>query len=192
MNIPLFVEVTERGCFLPKSVRMVKGKFLEMDWQSVSDRYNIMMKTLQFEWDPNKNQINKRKHGLSFETAKEVFYDEFALLFDDPDHSRRKNGFSSSEWSRHNRSALWAIVIGKMKTKFGLFQPGKQPGQSEKPIWMASEVIIWEKSIPSASWIQERIPIQTSWKNKSPSTLTAAPLNISRDRPKKRAFPIRP
>ena len=56
-----------------------------------------MMKTLQFEWDPNKNQINKRKHGLSFETAKEVFYDEFALLFDDPDHSRRKNGFSSSE-----------------------------------------------------------------------------------------------
>lgn len=45
------------------------------------------MDTLRFEWDPNKNEINKKKHGLSFETAREVFYDEFAILFDDPDHS---------------------------------------------------------------------------------------------------------
>ena len=45
------------------------------------------MDTLRFEWDPNKNEINKKKHGLSFEAAKEVFYDEFAILFDDPDHS---------------------------------------------------------------------------------------------------------
>ena len=43
------------------------------------------MDTLRFEWDPNKNEINKKKHGLSFEAAKEVFYDEFAILFDDPD-----------------------------------------------------------------------------------------------------------
>ena len=41
------------------------------------------MDTLRFEWDPNKNEINKKKHGLSFEAAKEVFYDEFAILFDD-------------------------------------------------------------------------------------------------------------
>ena len=45
------------------------------------------MEILRFEWDSNKNEINKRKHGLSFETAQEVFYDELALLFDDPDHS---------------------------------------------------------------------------------------------------------
>lgn len=49
--------------------------------------YNIIMDTLKFEWDPNKNETNKKKHGLSFETAKEVFYDEFAILFDDPDRS---------------------------------------------------------------------------------------------------------
>lgn len=29
-----------------------------------------------FEWDENKNEINKRKHGISFETAKFVFEDE--------------------------------------------------------------------------------------------------------------------
>ena len=30
------------------------------------------MKTLHFEWDENKNEINKKKHSLSFETAKSV------------------------------------------------------------------------------------------------------------------------
>ena len=44
------------------------------------------MDTLRFEWDPNKNEINKKKHGLSFEAAKEVFYDEFAILFDRSDN----------------------------------------------------------------------------------------------------------
>ncbi len=55
--------------------------------------YNIIMETLKFEWNPNKNEINKKKHGLSFETAKEVFYDEFAILFDDPDHSIEEERF---------------------------------------------------------------------------------------------------
>jgi uncharacterized protein len=51
------------------------------------------MKVQKFEWDPKKNEINQRKHGLSFETAKEVFYDEFAILFDDPDHSTEEERF---------------------------------------------------------------------------------------------------
>lgn len=51
------------------------------------------MEILNFEWDPTKNEINKQKHGLSFETAKEVFYDEFAILFDDPDHSIDEDRF---------------------------------------------------------------------------------------------------
>lgn len=51
------------------------------------------MGDIQFEWDPHKNEINKKKHGLSFETAKEVFYDEYAVLFDDPDHSIEEERF---------------------------------------------------------------------------------------------------
>lgn len=53
----------------------------------------MVMGTIEFEWDPHKNEINKRKHGLSFETAREVFYDEFAVLFDDPDHSAEEERF---------------------------------------------------------------------------------------------------
>ena len=45
------------------------------------------MEELRFEWDENKNAVNIEKHGLSFEEAKEVFDDNNAILFDDPDHS---------------------------------------------------------------------------------------------------------
>ena len=38
------------------------------------------MKNIRFEWDENKNKINKKKHGLSFEEAVEVFGDENAIL----------------------------------------------------------------------------------------------------------------
>lgn len=51
------------------------------------------METLKFEWDENKNEINKSKHNLSFEEAKTVFYDAEAILFDDPDHSEEEERF---------------------------------------------------------------------------------------------------
>ncbi len=30
---------------------------------------------MRWTWDPNKNEANKRKHGISFETAERVFGD---------------------------------------------------------------------------------------------------------------------
>lgn len=36
-----------------------------------------------FEWDEEKDEINMRKHGLSFKDAKYVFADPFALVRDD-------------------------------------------------------------------------------------------------------------
>ena len=45
------------------------------------------MNTIKFEWDENKNKINQKKHKISFEEAKTVFYDDNAILFEDPDHS---------------------------------------------------------------------------------------------------------
>lgn len=49
---------------------------------------------IKFDWDPNKNRINIKKHNISFEEASTVFYDEDAILFDDPDHSDSVNGMS--------------------------------------------------------------------------------------------------
>ena len=39
--------------------------------------------TIEFEWDPNKAEANRKKHGVSFETACRVFTDPFALVKQD-------------------------------------------------------------------------------------------------------------
>ncbi len=51
------------------------------------------MGTIKFEWDENKNRINQKKHGISFDEAKTVFYDEEALVIDDPEHSEEEERF---------------------------------------------------------------------------------------------------
>ncbi len=51
------------------------------------------MDTIVFEWDENKNEINKKKHKISFEEAQTVFYDDEALLIDDPEHSKEEERF---------------------------------------------------------------------------------------------------
>lgn len=51
------------------------------------------MEAIRFEWDENKNSINKEKHHIAFEEAKTVFYDEEALVIDDPEHSEEEERF---------------------------------------------------------------------------------------------------
>ncbi len=51
------------------------------------------MSDIRFEWDENKNAANQKKHKVSFEEAKSVFYDENARLISDPDHSVREDRF---------------------------------------------------------------------------------------------------
>ena len=55
--------------------------------------YNISMEMIRFEWDENKAKINQSKHGISFEEAQTVFYDEEALVIDDPEHSEEEDRF---------------------------------------------------------------------------------------------------
>ena len=39
------------------------------------------------EWDDNKAEINRKKHGVSFEKAAEIFLDEFLIDDYDEEHS---------------------------------------------------------------------------------------------------------
>ena len=48
---------------------------------------------LRFEWDENKNAINRSKHQISFEEARTVFYDPQALVIADPEHSLEEERF---------------------------------------------------------------------------------------------------
>lgn len=51
------------------------------------------MNELQFEWDKRKEKTNIKKHGVSFEEAQAVFFDENAIQFFDPDHSDDEDRF---------------------------------------------------------------------------------------------------
>ena len=61
------------------------------------------MDRIEFEWDENKNEINKRKHQVSFEEARTVIYDEEALVIDDPEHSQEEERFIILGFSQQAR-----------------------------------------------------------------------------------------
>lgn len=65
------------------------------------------MAELEFRWDPRKEVHNRKKHGVSFEEAKSVFYDEEAKLIHDPDHSEDEDRFILLGFS----SALRILVV---------------------------------------------------------------------------------
>jgi uncharacterized protein len=48
---------------------------------------------LEFEWDPDKAEANRRKHGVSFEEAMTAFRDPLGRLVDDPEHSVEEERF---------------------------------------------------------------------------------------------------
>ncbi len=51
------------------------------------------MNSIRFVWDEGKDRLNQKKHGVSFEEAKSVFYDENAQEFFDPEHSEDEDRF---------------------------------------------------------------------------------------------------
>lgn len=48
---------------------------------------------IRFEWDPRKDVENQKKHGVSFEEAQSVFFDDNAIQFYDKDHSDQEERF---------------------------------------------------------------------------------------------------
>ena len=48
---------------------------------------------IKFEWDRVKADSNQKKHGVSFEEAQSVFYDEFAVQFFDEGSSELEDRF---------------------------------------------------------------------------------------------------
>jgi uncharacterized protein len=46
-----------------------------------------------FEWDEDKNRDNQEKHGVSFETAQDAFYDPHRVIIRDLAHERGEKRF---------------------------------------------------------------------------------------------------
>ena len=53
------------------------------------------MNRLLFEWDDEKAAINLKKHGVSFQTAALVFYDENRIEMYDSEHSLEEDRYNT-------------------------------------------------------------------------------------------------
>jgi uncharacterized DUF497 family protein len=64
-----------------------------------------MRSNIRFEWDPRKAEANRRKHGISFELAKEAFEDEF--------QTRAMRGFEEGEerWWTMGLVGPWILIV---------------------------------------------------------------------------------
>ena len=51
------------------------------------------MDDLRFEWDERKNSENQRKHGVSFDEARSVFFDQQAIEFYDDEYGQLEDRF---------------------------------------------------------------------------------------------------
>jgi uncharacterized DUF497 family protein len=61
---------------------------------------------IRFEWDPAKARRNLKKHGVSFEEAQRVFYDESAIQFFDSESSGEEDRFLMIGLSDQSRILL--------------------------------------------------------------------------------------
>ena len=58
---------------------------------------------MKFEWNPEKNEINIRKHGVDFDEAETVFEDERAVTIYDEEHYDNEDRFKIIGISRKLR-----------------------------------------------------------------------------------------
>ena len=143
------------------------------------------MPNLVFRWDSKKDSLNQEKHGVSFEEAKSVFYDERARLINDPDHSELEErfillGFSSAlrllvvcHCYREDESTI-RIISARKATKFETKNYPRQP---------------WDRNTIFQS--QQKTLTLKTWKSRSRFGLMRIPSLISKACRKRRGLLIR-
>ena len=93
------------------------------------------MTELRFEWNHAKSNSNAKKHGIDFEEAKSVFYDDDALLIKDSVHSVQEDRFLLLGMSARLRIILVCHCVREWETPFELFWHGKLTGMSKANTW---------------------------------------------------------
>ena len=78
---------------------------------------------IRFEWDEEKAAVNLKKHKVSFEEAKTVFYDPNALLISDPEHSTEEDRFIIMGISNKSK-VLVVCCIRRSKKDAGALKRG--------------------------------------------------------------------
>lgn len=93
------------------------------------------MANISFEWDQDKNSLNKKKHGISFEEGQTVFVDENALLLHDPDHSHEEDRFILLGLSSNLRTLVVCHCYRKNDEVIRIISARKATRSEQKQYW---------------------------------------------------------
>jgi uncharacterized DUF497 family protein len=93
------------------------------------------MKELRFEWDKEKESTNIKKHGISFDEARTVFYNENAIQLFDPDHSEDEDRFILLVISFKLRTLIVCHCFRESETVIRIFSARKADRGEEKDYW---------------------------------------------------------
>lgn len=90
---------------------------------------------LSFEWDSKKAETNARKHGVTFEEAKTVFFDDMALVIPDPDHSENEDRFIIMGESGQSRILVVVHCFRRSGAMIRLISARRAGTKEQKPYW---------------------------------------------------------
>jgi uncharacterized DUF497 family protein len=90
---------------------------------------------MRFEWDAIKEKANRRKHGISFDEAQTVFFDEHAIQFFDPDHSDDEDRFIMLGMSFKLRVIVACHCFRESETVVRLFSARRADKSEEREYW---------------------------------------------------------
>ena len=93
------------------------------------------MEPLRFEWDIRKEKANVKKHGISFEEARNAFYDEDAIEFFDPDHSDDEDRFILLGMSFQLRVLVVCHCFRESETVVRILSARKADQAEERDYW---------------------------------------------------------
>lgn len=90
---------------------------------------------LKFEWDQKKNKSNIKKHGVSFEEAQTVFFDEHAIQFYDPDHSESEDRFILLGTSFKSNTLVVCRCFREEEARVRIISARKADNDEEQIYW---------------------------------------------------------
>lgn len=90
------------------------------------------MDDIGFSWDDKKARQNIRKHGISFEEASTVFFDENAIEFFDPDHSSQEDRYLMLGISGRLRILVVSYCLRKEGSEIRIISARKTTKKEQK------------------------------------------------------------
>lgn len=93
------------------------------------------MGNIEFAWDRRKARSNVAKHGVSFDEAQSVFFDECARLMDDPDHSESEDRFVLLGYSINARCLVVSHFYRASDSVIRLISARRATAREETVYW---------------------------------------------------------